>query len=263
MKKKYLKILVSNDDGVHSKGLHVLAAALKELGEVYVVAPDRERNAAGHALTLHKPLRVDQLEERVFSISGTPTDCINLGVRIMKGKPHLVVAGINKGENLGDDVTYSGTVSAAMEGTLLGIPSFSISISGEGDYHFDVAARFAQQLASQILKKGLPRDTLLNVNVPDLPKEEIQGVKFTCLGKRVYEDVIVEKVDPRGKKYYWIAGNRIVYEGRRNTDFEALQAGKVEVPVFPVGDELFVRLSAQAYNDLGDYAALARVIMRL
>ncbi|HLB02802.1 MAG TPA: 5'/3'-nucleotidase SurE [Nitrospiria bacterium] len=245
MRRKSVRILVSNDDGVHSRGLHILAAALKEIGEIYVVAPDRVRNAAGHALTLHKPLRVEQLEERVFSVSGTPTDCINLGIRIMKGKPLLVVAGINKGENLGDDVTYSGTVSAAMEGTLLGIPSFSISISGEGDYHFDVAARFAQQLASQILKKGLPRDTLLNVNVPDLPKEKIQGVKFTCLGKRVYEDVIVEKVDPRGKKYYWIAGNRIVFEGRRNTDFEALQAGKISVTPLKL--------------DLTDYKTLARL----
>ncbi len=229
MGKKSIKILVSNDDGVHSKGLHVLAAALKALGEVYVVAPDRERNAAGHALTLHKPLRVEQLEERVYSISGTPTDCINLGVRIMKGKPHLVVAGINKGENLGDDVTYSGTVSASMEGTLLGIPSFAISLAGEGDYHFDTAAQFAKRLAAQILKQGLPKDTLLNVNVPNLSKEKIQGVKLTCLGKRAYEDVIVEKVDPRGKKYYWIAGNRIIFEGRSNTDFQALQAGKISV----------------------------------
>ncbi len=220
---------MSNDDGVHSKGLHILAAALKPLGEVYVVAPDRERNAAGHALTLHKPLRVEKLEERVYSISGTPTDCINLGIRIMKGKPHLVVAGINKGENLGDDVTYSGTVSAAMEGTLLGIPSFAVSMAGEGDYRFDTAAQFAKRLAAQVLKQGLPKDTLLNVNVPNLPKEKIQGVKLTCLGKRAYEDVIVEKVDPRGKKYYWIAGNRIIFEGRSNTDFQALQAGKISV----------------------------------
>jgi 5'-nucleotidase len=229
MAKKPIKILVSNDDGVHSKGLHILAAALNALGEVYVVAPDRERNAAGHALTLHKPLRVERLEERVYSISGTPTDCINLGIRIMKGKPHLVVAGINKGENLGDDVTYSGTVSAAMEGTLLGMPSFSVSIAGEGDYHFDTAAQFAERLAAQVLKQGLPKDTLLNVNVPNLPKEKIKGVKLTCLGKRAYEDVIVEKVDPRGKKYYWIAGNRIIFEGRSNTDFQALQAGKISV----------------------------------
>lgn len=245
MKKPIIKILVSNDDGVHSKGLHILAAALKSLGEVYVVAPDRERNAAGHALTLHKPLRVEQLKERVYSISGTPTDCINLGIRIMKGKPHLVVAGINKGENLGDDVTYSGTVSAAMEGTLLGIPSFAVSMAGEGDYHFDTAAQFAKRLAAQVLKQGLPKDTLLNVNVPNLPKEKIQGVKLTCLGKRAYEDVIVEKVDPRGKKYYWIAGNRIIFEGRSNTDFQALQAGKISVTPLKL--------------DLTDYATLDQI----
>lgn len=229
MKKKTPKILVSNDDGVHSRGLHALASGLKDLGEIYVVAPDRERNAAGHALTLHKPLRVEQLEEGVFSITGTPTDCINLGVRIIKTKPVLVVAGINKGENLGDDVTYSGTVSAAMEGALLGIPSFAISMEGEKDYHFETAAQFARKLALMVVKEGLPQGTLLNVNVPNLPPEKIRGVQLTCLGKRIYEDVVVEKVDPRGKKYYWIAGNRIVFEEKRNTDFEALQARKISV----------------------------------
>lgn len=245
MRKKSTKILVSNDDGVHSRGLHILAQALEDLGEVYVVAPDRERNAAGHALTLHKPLRVEKLQERVFSISGTPTDCINLGVRLMKGKPHLVVAGINKGENLGDDVTYSGTVSAAIEGTLIGIPSFAISMAGDGDYRFEVAAHFAKRLAQQVIKEGLPKDTLLNVNVPNLPREKIRGVKLTCLGKRGYEDVIVEKVDPRGKKYYWIAGNRIIFEGRSNTDFQALQAGKVSVTPLKL--------------DLTDYETLERL----
>jgi 5'-nucleotidase len=245
MPKKPIKILVCNDDGVHSKGLHALAAALKGLGEVYVVAPDRERNAAGHALTLHKPLRVERLEERIYSISGTPTDCINLGVRIMKGKPHLVASGINKGGNLGDDVTYSGTVSAAMEGTLLGIPSFAISMEGDVDYRFDVAGQFAKRLASQILKQGLPKDTLLNVNVPNLPREKIRGVRVTCLGKRGYEDVIVEKTDPRGKKYYWIAGNRIIFEGRSNTDFQALQAGRVSVTPLKL--------------DLTDYETLAQL----
>lgn len=245
MKKGATKILVTNDDGVHSKGLHTLAAALREVGEVCVVAPDRERNAAGHALTLHKPLRVEQLEDRVFYINGTPTDCVNFGVRIMKGKPDLVAAGINKGENLGDDVTYSGTVSAAMEGSLLGIPSFAISMAGEGNYHFETAAKFAKQLALLVLKQGLPRDTLLNVNVPNLPTEKIRGVKLTCLGKRVYEDAIVEKVDPRGRKYYWIAGNRIVFEDRKNTDFQALQAHLISITPLKL--------------DLTDYNTLAQL----
>ncbi len=227
--RRKIRILVTNDDGVHSKGLHALAASLRGVGEVTVVAPDRERNAAGHALTLHKPLRADLLEEGVFAINGTPTDCVNLGIRLMKSRPHLVVSGINKGENLGEDVTYSGTVSAAMEGTLLGIPSFAISLAGEGDYLFEAAAQFSYRLSLVILKEGLPKGTLLNVNVPNLPEKKIKGVKLTRLGTRVYKDIIVEKTDPRGKKYYWIAGKRIVFQGTRDGDFQALRAKKISV----------------------------------
>ena len=243
--KKKLKILVCNDDGVHSKGIHVLADALREIGEVYVVAPDRERSAAGHALTLHKPLRVEPFGKRIFAINGTPTDCVNLGVRLMRSKPDLVVSGINKGENLGEDITYSGTVSAAMEGILLDIPSFAISLMGSAEYRFDTAAQFARQLSLMILKKGLPKGTLLNVNVPNLPAEKIRGVKLTTLGKRVYQDVIVEKVDPRGKKYYWIAGKRIVFEGPRNSDFKAVQAARISVTPLKL--------------DLTDHRALKRI----
>jgi 5'-nucleotidase len=225
------KILVSNDDGVHSLGLKHLADALRAVGDVTVVAPDGERNAASHAITLHKPLRVTQLEEAVYSTNGTPTDCINLGVIvILKERPALVVSGINLGENLADDVTYSGTVSAAMEGTLLGIPSIAISQSGDGAFQFDAAANVAALLADIVLEKGLPRDTLLNVNVPDLKPGEIRGVKITRLGRRSYDaNDIVENHDPRGRKYYWIGGNRVFGTENEGSDFGAVQAGFISV----------------------------------
>jgi len=225
------KILVTNDDGVHSPGLHKLAAALKPLGDVIVVAPDRERSAASHALTLHKPLRVDQVKPRVYSMNGTPSDCVNLGVmRLTGGRPALIASGVNHGENLGDDVTYSGTVSAAIEGTLLGIPSMAISLVGPGKKGLEAACRMAARLAALILEHGLPHDTLLNVNVPDLPAAKIQGAKITSLGRRVYnEDSIIEKTDPRGKRYYWIGGNRDAWKPKSDTDHQAIVQGMVSV----------------------------------
>ncbi|MFQ5580418.1 MAG: 5'/3'-nucleotidase SurE [Nitrospiria bacterium] len=233
-------ILVSNDDGVHSPGLHCLAEVLKDLGDVTVIAPDRERNAASHALTLHKPLRVEAIQQKVFSVNGTPTDCVNLGVlHLLKGKiPDLVVSGINKGANLGDDVTYSGTVSAAMEGTLLGIPSIALSQMdldrthhAQGKYYFETAAHFALRLARLVLEKGLEKGRFLNVNVPNCPAEDIQGVRITSLGKRIFDKgSIHEQTDPRGRKYYWIGLNGMTWEkGRKNTDQEAISHGMISV----------------------------------
>ncbi|MBI3399447.1 MAG: 5'/3'-nucleotidase SurE [Deltaproteobacteria bacterium] len=213
-------MLVSNDDGIHSEGIKALARALKRVGDVFVVAPDRERSAASHSLTLHRPLRVEKHGPNVYAIDGTPTDCINLAVNgILKKRPDLVVSGINKGGNLGDDVTYSGTVSAAMEGTLLGIPSFAISLVSRDNFNFKIAARFAAKLARYIFKKGLPKDTLLNVNVPE--DVNVKGYRITKQGKRVYGDAVVEKIDPRGKKYYWIGGDILRWEAGKDTDFEA------------------------------------------
>ena len=241
MTQKNKIILVSNDDGVHSIGLHPLVEALQELGEVYAIAPDRERSAASHALTLHKPLRADEIRKGIFSVNGTPTDCVNLGVLfLLKGKrPDLIVSGINKGGNLGDDVTYSGTVSAAMEGTLLGIPSIAVSQLlvaapfpglGEGTYHFETAARFAVALSRLVLEEGLEKEVLLNVNVPNLPPEKITGVRITSLGKRVFDDgAIVESTDPRGRKYYWIGTSGMTWEKRKNTDHEAVEQGAISV----------------------------------
>lgn len=226
------KILVTNDDGVHAEGLHALAEALRPLGEVVVIAPDRERSAASHALTLHKPLRVNTIRPGVHGINGTPSDCVNLGVmtHLLGGRPALVAAGINRGENLGDDVTYSGTVSAAIEGTLLGIPSIAVSLVGECARGFEAAALVSAKLAALVLEHGLPADTLLNVNVPDLPVTEIPGTKFTTLGRRVFdENTIVENVDPRGKTYYWIGGNREVWHARTDTDNQAVEQGLISI----------------------------------
>src|SRR5216110_2968043 len=187
-------LLLTNDDGVHASGLGALAQALAELGEVYVLAPEREQSACGHALTLHRPLRVDRLGERRFAVNGTPSDCVNLGVLgFLPERPVLVVAGVNHGTNLGDDVTYSGTVSAAMEGTLLGVPSIAVSLAPNGD--LAVAAEVERLIALRVLVAGLPKKTLLNVNVPAAPR----GIRLTRLGHRVYSEKIVEQTDRRGR----------------------------------------------------------------
>src|SRR5881296_4133043 len=225
-----MTILVTNDDGVTSPGLHALAAAMKKLGDVYVVAPDRERTAVGHALTLHKPLRINRLDKRVYSINGTPTDCVNLAIKkLLRNPPALVVSGINRGVNLGDDVTYSGTVSAALEGTILGVPSIAVSQDGGRVFRFEVAAAYAVRVARAVLRYGLPEETLLNVNVPDRPQASIAGVRITSLSRRRFDDPIIEKVDPHGRKYYWIAGTRVTLDRGKDSDHEALRRGMVSI----------------------------------
>ncbi len=220
-------ILVTNDDGIHSPGLKTLAEALEGIGKLYVIAPDRERSAAGHSLTLHKPLRATVLAPDWYVVDGTPTDCVTLGVMgMLKEKPQLVVSGINLGANLGDDITYSGTVSAAVEATLLGIPAFAVSAVGSARQDLDVAAVFAGRLAQLVLKQGLPRDTLLNVNVP---AGEVKGMAVTRQGKRSYSELIVEKIDPRGKTYYWIGGGEPTWELLGGTDYEAVMEGKISI----------------------------------
>ena len=225
-------ILVSNDDGIHSDGLRALADALTPHGHIVVVAPDREQSAVSHALTLHRPLRIDQVAPDRYTVDGTPTDCVNLGINaILRGRrPVLVVSGINKGANLGDDVTYSGTVSAAMEGTLLGVSSIAVSQIGRGPYDFTVAATFAGELIERVLRDGLPPDTLLNVNVPAFQDgARPAGVALTRMGKRRYGDAIVEKVDPRGRKYYWIGGEELSFVEGEGTDFHAISQGAISV----------------------------------
>ncbi|OGP27095.1 MAG: 5'/3'-nucleotidase SurE [Deltaproteobacteria bacterium GWA2_57_13] len=223
-------ILVSNDDGIDSEGLVALEDALKELGEVYTVAPDRVQNSMSHALTLHRPLRVHEAGARRFAVDGTPTDCVKLALSgLITVRPDLVVSGINKGPNLGDDIIYSGTVSAAIEGTLLGIPSIAVSLVSFRDLVFAAAAEFAGTLAAQVLQKGMPPGTLLNVNVPSLPKPEIKGWKFTRMGKRHYKEEVVERVDPRGRKYYWIGGDDLGFAPEEGTDCVVVHEGYISV----------------------------------
>src|SRR5512139_1626091 len=223
-------ILVTNDDGVHSPGLIALLKAMRDIGDAYVIAPDRERSAVGHALTLHRPLKAEELREHVYSVNGTPTDCVALAVhKIISRKPDLVASGINRGANLGDDVTYSGTVSAAIEGTILGVPSFAISLVGDRPFHFESAAPVAVRIGSYILEKSLPYDTLLNVNVPNLPREAILGMRITKQGKRVYDNAIQEIRSPWGDKHYWIGGGQSYWEHGENMDIQAVLDGYVSL----------------------------------
>ncbi len=223
-------ILVTNDDGFFSKGIQILAEALKELGDVYIVAPDRDRSAVSHALTMHRPLRVDLIRDRCYSVNGTPTDCVVVGVKkLLPRQPDLLVSGINKGANLGEDVTYSGTVSAAIEGTILGVPSFAISLVGDRPFKYETASYFSIKIAKFILKRGLPQDTLLNVNVPNKSVEDIKGIKVTRQGKRSYENSIHEIYSPWGEKQYWIGGGVVSWHEMENTDIQAIMEGHVSV----------------------------------
>lgn len=223
-------ILVTNDDGIASPGIEALARAASRLGTVWVVAPDRERTAVGHALTLHKPLRLTRVRPRWFAANGTPTDCVNLAVtHVLKRPPSLLLSGVNRGVNLGDDVTYSGTVSAALEGTILGIPSVAVSQEGWDTFRFAVAAAYAVVVGRAVLQHRLPAETLLNVNVPNRPKTSIRGVRVTRLSRRRFDNPIVEKIDPHGRHYYWIAGTRITWRRQADSDYAAVRAGYVSV----------------------------------
>lgn len=226
------KILVTNDDGIHSQGLLALARALEKVAEVWVIAPDREQSACSHSLSMNRPLRqkrIEKLGPRFLAINGTPTDCVLLGVsKIMPEKPSIIASGINIGENLGEDITYSGTVSAAIEGTILGIPSFAISLVSRRPINFTWAAAFAARLAKNILANGLPRNTFLNVNVP-AQKKKPKAYKITRLGKRVYGDSVQEKKDAAGRKYYIIGGNAPGFLKTKDSDFSAISQNYISI----------------------------------
>jgi 5'-nucleotidase len=222
------RILVTNDDGYASEGIQVLADALDGIGEVWVVAPNREQSAVSHALTLDRPLRIERLGERRIAVDGTPTDCVAIAIsKLMDGGvPDIVVSGINFGYNMGADVHYSGTVSAAFEGVILGAPAIAVSLGvGEG-MSFHIAAKFARELAEWILDNGLPKDTLLNVNVP---LHKPTGVRLTRLGVRRYTEGVIEERDPRGRQIFWIGGGRPVWESIPDTDFHEVAEGYVSV----------------------------------
>jgi len=229
-------IMVTNDDGILSKGIKVLARALRDVGEVYTIAPETEQSAVAHALTLHRPLRFERINKRTYSINGTPTDCVIIGVtKLLPQRPDVIVSGINNGGNLGDDITYSGTVAAAMEGTLLGIPSIAISLVREdfteryskNSAKLSEASEFAKRLVLMVLDRRLPPDTFLNVNIPVTGK--IKGVKFTRQGRKTYDNSIQDLTDPRGRRYYWIGGGIPSWRVGEDTDFEAIKNGYISV----------------------------------
>ena len=240
-------ILLSNDDGIRAPGLRFLHDALTSLGRVAVVAPDRDQSAVSHSLTLHNPLRFNELSPSWYEVNGTPTDCINLAVNnILAGeRPALIVAGINDGLNLGDDVTYSGTVSAAMEGTILGIPSIAFSLAEDPTEEnialrtnevaarqrgYAVAAAFARKLVQQVLQHGVPQGTFLNVNIPCVERsEELRGVQITRQGKRQHHVPVLRNVDPRGRPYFWIGGSTFQWLDEEGTDVAAVRAGCVSI----------------------------------
>ncbi len=229
-------ILLSNDDGYQSAGINVLAKEMRKHGRVVIVAPMWEQSGTGHSLTLSRPLRAKRIARDIYAVSGTPTDAVMIAIYcILKKKPDILISGINHGPNMGDDVTYSGTVAAAMEGTLLEIPSIAVSqvISNhtypQDPKRFGKAARFAARLAKTVIQNGLPPGHLLNVNVPEGKSVNIKRYRITRLGKREYHDVITEKIDPRGEPYYWIAGHYTVTDKGPDTDYTAVSGNRISV----------------------------------
>lgn len=246
-----MRILVTNDDGVYAEGIRVLAQHLRTLGEVFVVAPERPRSAAGHSITLHKPLRLHRVHlsdgSLAYATNGTPTDCVTLGVHaVMEHQVDLVVSGINAGPNLGWDLTYSGTVAAAIEGAVHGINAFAISLSAEEalplarpeaeplppqppKLHYETAGHAAVRIAQMLVAHPLPPHTFLNVNVPNLPLEQIRGYQATALGRRQYADRIETRFDPAGRPYYWLSGSLVEDRDQPDTDVYAVAHGFVSI----------------------------------
>lgn len=227
------RILVTNDDGVRSEGILALADALRPLGEVTIVAPLNEASAIGHALTLRRPLQIETFGDRIFSVDGTPTDCVNIAItKVLDGMPDLIVSGINKGWNIGDDVTYSGTVAGALEGALLGIPSLAVSLQFTRDgFDFGPASSAAALYARAVLERGLPARTLLNINVPTGP---IRGYRVTVQGKRNHITSVMDVVDPRQRVWYWIEEGQNSWEPHDRSDYQAVKDGFVSVtPLHP------------------------------
>ncbi len=227
-------ILVTNDDGIYARGIYELKKALKPLGTVVVVAPLIEKSAVGHAITLSDPLRVMEVERDGsffgYAVNGTPSDCVKLGSRcILERKPDLIVSGINQGPNTATNIIYSGTVSAAAEGAIMGIPSIAVSIASFTKKEFLPAAKFSRQLAERVLQNGLPAGTLLNVNVPAVPEEEIKGVVVTRQGKGRYEEAFDKRIDPNNRVYYWLTGKRMVLDHGDDIDDPVLMQNKISV----------------------------------
>lgn len=230
-----MRVLLTNDDGLHSPGLLALARAMSADADTFVVAPEHERSAASHAITLHKPLRVVRTEigdagVPAWATNGTPADCIVLAILDLLGTPpDVVVSGINVGANLGMDLIYSGTVSGAVEATLFGIAAIAVSVTSRTDVHWEPAAAFATRLARDVARHGLPPDTFLNVNVPNLPAEKIRGVEITRQSARRYVNRLEKRADPRGRDYYWLTGSAEGGDGEAGSDARAVEEGRISV----------------------------------
>ena len=225
-----MKILLSNDDGYQAPGIASLALRLSSVAELTVVAPERDRSGASNSLTLDRPLRVTQTENGFFRVDGTPTDCVHIAITgMLEDEPDMVVSGINAGANLGDDVIYSGTVAAAMEGRFLGLPALAISLAGHEMKHFETAARVAERLVGKLVDGLLPTDIMLNVNVPDVPWEGLEGFEATRLGHRHKAEPVIKMADPRGRTVYWIGPAGAEQDAGPGTDFHAVRQNRVSI----------------------------------
>jgi 5'-nucleotidase len=240
-----LLALLTNDDGINAQGLLALKKEFSKIAQVWVVAPDREQSATSHSLTLDYPIPIHKIADRIYSVGGTPTDAVMLAVRsILPRRPDILISGINHGANLGDDVTYSGTVAAAMEGTILNIPSIAVSNVNWNAKHFGSTAKFIKKLSLFVLKNKLPKDTFLNVNVPD-KKQAMRKYKITRLGKRLHNDVVIDKINQRAGEYLWIGEQTSIWEKEDDTDYAAIQKGYVSI--------------TPLHLDMTDYKAMERL----
>ncbi len=226
-----MRILITNDDGYLAGGLHVLARAAAGLGSVQVVAPDREQSATSHSLTLHYPLRVRRTDDDVLVVDGTPTDCVILAVgELLEQRPDFVLSGVNHGANLGDDVLYSGTVAAAMEATILGIPAIAVSYTGQATEGLDAWTGLLGDVLKQLIERpDFPKETLFNVNLPPIEPDRVAGIKVTSLGRRAYVGSLTRAADPNGREYYWIGGGESRWWGNEDSDFRAVHEGYISV----------------------------------
>jgi 5'-nucleotidase len=221
-------ILITNDDGIHSPGLMALKESLAPLGKIVVVAPDRDNSAIAHALTMNRPLRLIKLDEDVYTLDGTPTDCVSISLgKVLDRAPDLLVSGINSGPNIGDDISYSGTVSAAIEGTMYAVPSMAVSMAGDQPLDYTKADSLIRELARRVMDHGLPANTLMNINIPAADKP--RGVKITRQGRRIWKQAVQEVRDPRGRVHYWIGGGTPLLDSGKDTDVRALGEGYVSI----------------------------------
>ena len=225
-----MRILLSNDDGYQARGLRALAEGLADLADIVIVAPDRNRSGASNSLTLETPLRVEQVAADIYYVNGTPTDCVHVAITgLLDAEPDMVISGINHGANLGDDVLYSGTVAAAMEGRFLGLPALALSLVQAEGGHFETAVGVARRLLEQIISQPLPRDTILNINIPDLPPEQLGRMEITRLGFRHKSEPVIRTVDPKNRPIYWIGAAGEGQDAGPGTDFHAVAHGRVSM----------------------------------